>query len=159
MSDTYITFSKLYGPCSKEMVDWAIKLKDAVNAVSGGDPLRKKTPEDREIAKLAHAISRNTFEGSAHMRALHDKDGVWFLEVCSDSGGENVDTTVEVCQAVLRKFNRPDFWSLEFAETDSRNVHDSAGGGAVVFSATTASWLSTSQWVAEELVRMGAKPK
>lgn len=76
-----------------------------------------------------------------------DQDGIW---IHTDDTG-TPEHVVGLIQAFLAKFDPEGYIGFEWADTCSRPILDSFGGGAVFITATDARWMASSTWLGDQM--------
>lgn len=76
-----------------------------------------------------------------------DDDGLWLH---SEEGGDPAHV-IPLVQAYLAKFDPQGYVGIEWANTCSRPVLDAFGGGAVFVTANGSHWMTSSQWLTEQM--------
>lgn len=151
MANYYLLFSTSISDINKEEKDWIEKeLKPLVNQDLDEDeitPNIKVWMNEHKIIDILDAACWPDFDWNFV--------GIDLCIKSEEHGSiENVVTFVE---CFLKKFRPKDTWYCQWAETCDKSHLDSFGGGAVVITANETRWLYTSEWISEQLKRLGRK--
>lgn len=144
MADNFTHFSFAIPLEGDEQKAWAQRAVDYLNAaamvdldpdelegIDGDDEFRSILPDDEIVG----------FEASV------DEDGIWIHS--EDSG--TPEHVVGLAQAFLVKCDPDGYVSFEWADTCSRPILDSFGGGAAFITATDERWMASSTWIVDQI--------
>lgn len=152
MANNYCQWSEYISLSSKEESDW---LKEVLyfNLNEYDDPsldwleqgqVKQKVLREKFGIEIAEGDT-DYFPGFSK-EFESDNSGVL---IYSEEYG-NVNSAASILVAFLKKFRPNDYLKIEWAEACSRPRTGEFGGGAVLITANTTDWMSTTSWLEEK---------
>jgi hypothetical protein len=121
MANNYLEFSEILEVDSQEEADWIFNRVEQHQADENNPPL-----------------------GDVE---LEDPTSIWFH---ADEFGD-IEGIAKIVQEYLIEFNKPEYFTLTYAETCSKPREGEFGGGAVIVSQNEIKYLNAHSWVEEQI--------